>query len=148
MCCLYGMYVCMLLSVFDHFCACGVAVRSCRSRSTCGEWMLAPSDLPNPPHTLRTVDVNVLSVIKEYAEVLHSHNTCMQIRNDRVARRKHGVLPVCFLPGSWCSVWPGWGLLHPGASPEESPDEECRCTGSHPPRAHTNKTNVAVRQVY
>lgn len=98
--------------------------------------------------TVQTVDVNVFSVIKEYAVVLYSHNTCMQIRNDRVVRRKHAVLPVCFLPGSWCSVWPGWGLLHPGVSPEESPDEECRCTGSHPPRAHTNKTNVAVRQVY
>lgn len=74
---------------------------------------------------------------------MHSHNS-MQIRNDKGAGRRHATLPVCFLPGTWCSVLPRSALFHPGVLPEESPDEECHCTGPHPPWAHTNKT----KQVY
>lgn len=88
---------------------------------------------------------NVSNLYKHFLIVEYSSNTCMQMGTE--VQREHAVLPVCFLPGSWCSVWPGWASLRSGVAPEESPFEACHCTGSQPPAADTNKPDIAPRRL-
>lgn len=89
-------------------------------------------------HSKQLVHLKIITILDAYMHKVVLHILIIpacKMKTDRVVKRKHAVLPVCFLPGRWCSVWPGWALLQSGVSPEESPDEECRCTGSQPPKA-------------